>query len=393
MVDFCPDDTPQLQAWRGEVRAFLEEALPNGMRFDYDYDEDEERWAEYLAFWRKVGAKGWVALTWPKAYYGQDRSAIEKWILQEEFAAHDVPMYPVIGTAVSAAVLRHGTHEQRLRHLKGIAEVTVLWGEGYTEPGAGSDLASLTTRAHRDGDFWVLNGQKTLGTAAHHCQWMNVLARTDPDSKRHNGVSCFMVPLDTPGISMTPLHNMGGGRQNHTFFDNVRVPADCLLGDEGQAWSQIWFGQGGERLDNALPGPEPFSFRVQALMDDLLEYCRTTKRGGVPLSQDPVIRLQLAELMTGVELVKLQTFELFSNIKSRTRQADISQLYLKEFWPRQAQIAMEIVGPMAQVAGGRWARLEGRFQHFFLSSFGNHAGGTSQLKRMTFATRGLGLPR
>ena len=237
MVDFCPDDRPALKAWRGEVRAFLEEALPNGMRFDYDYDEDEDRWAEYLAFWRKVGQKGWVSLTWSKDYYGLGRPAIEKWILQEEFAAYDVPMYPIIGTAVSAGLLRHGTHEQRLRHLKGIAEVTTLWGEGYTEPGAGSDLASLTTRAHWDGEAWLLNGQKTLGTAAHRAHWMSVLARTDPEGKRHNGISCFLVKLDSPGVSMTPLHNMGGGQQNHTFFDNVRVPADCLL--RGSDWPAI----------------------------------------------------------------------------------------------------------------------------------------------------------
>jgi alkylation response protein AidB-like acyl-CoA dehydrogenase len=393
MVDFCPDDTPELKAWRGEVRAFLKEALPNGMRFDYDYDEDDARWEDYLAFWRKVGQKGWIALTWSKDYYGLGRPAIEKWILQEEFTAYDVPMYPAIGLQVSVALLRHGTPEQRRKHLKGIAECTTLWGEGYTEPGAGSDLASLTTRAHRDGDHWVLNGQKTLGTAAHRCQWMMALARTDPNAKAHSAISCFMVPLDAPGVTMTALHNMGGGQQNHTFFDNVRVPAENMVGDENQAWSQIWFHQGGERMDNALPGPEPFMFRVQALIDDLLDYCRTTKRGGVVMSQDSVVRLQLAELISGVEIVKLHAFEAYSNAASRQRGIDISQLYVKEFWPRQAQIAMEIVGPMAQIAGGRWAQLEGRFQHFFLASFGNHAGGTSQLKRMTYATRGLGLPR
>jgi alkylation response protein AidB-like acyl-CoA dehydrogenase len=393
MVDFCPDDTAELRAWRGEVRAFLEEALPGGMHFDYDYDEDPERWAPFLAFWRKVGRKGWVGLTWPKEYYGLGRPAIDKWILLEEFAAYNVPMYPVIGTSVCNALLRHGTHEQRLRHLKGIAEVTTLWGEGYTEPGAGSDLAALTTRAHLDGDHWVLNGQKTLGTAAHHCQWMNVLARTDPDAKRHAGITCFMVPLDSPGVSMTPLHNMGGGQQNHTFFDNVRVPLDCQLGEVNQAWNQIWFGMGGERLDKGLPGYDAFAYRVAAMVGDLVGYCRTSTRGGVPLAQDPVIRLQLAELISSAELMKLHAVEMYSNISTRNYQPDFSQLYFKEFWPHLAQVAMEIVGPMAQVKGGRWARLEGRIQQFFLTSFGNHAGGTAQLKRMTFATRGLGLPR
>jgi alkylation response protein AidB-like acyl-CoA dehydrogenase len=399
MVDFCSDDTPQLKAWRGEVRAFLEQALPGGMIFDFDYDEDDARWETYLAFWRKVGEKRGISLTWPTEYYGLGRSAIEKWILQEEFCAYGVPSYPVIGLAVAGAILRLGTPEQRRRHLKGIAEATVLWGEGYTEPNAGSDLAALTTRAHFDGEHWILNGQKTLGTASHRCQWMSVLARTDPNAKPHVGISCFLVPLDAPGVSMTPLHNMAGGQQNHTFFDNVRLPADCLLGDVNQAWSQVWFSAGGERLDSAGPSPDPWQMRILRMLNLVLQYCRETRRNGRPLSEDPVIRLQLAELVMGVEMIKLDTLEAYSDAMSRDfaggrpARSSLTQAYFKEFWPRMAQICMEIVGPMAQIQGGRWAVLDGLVQQYFRASFGNHAGGTAQLKRMALATRGLGLPR
>jgi len=397
MVDFCADDTPELQAWRREVRDFLKESLPGEVRgFCYDYDEDEGRWAKYLEFWRKVGQKGWVALTWPKEYYGQGRSAIEKWILHEEFCAAGAPSYPVIGLSVSAALLRHGTHEQRLRYLKGIAEVTTLWGEGYTEPEAGSDLANLSTRAHLDGDHWVINGQKTLGTAAHQAQWMFVLARTDPESRKHAGISAFLVPLDSPGISFGPLDNMAGGRQNHTFFDNVRVPADSVVGDLGQAWNQVWFGMGGERLDRGGPVPEPWQLRTVVLLNDLQQYCRETKRGGVPLADDPIIRQQLGELTIGVEVLRLDPYQYMSNMTNGIRTGPISNVspaYFKEFWPHLAQVCMEIVGPLAQVQGGKWAQLQGRVEHHFRSSFGNHAGGTAQLKRMVLATRGLGLPR
>ena len=399
MVDFCPDDTPELKAWRMEVRGFLEEHWPVGKVFDYDYDEDEARWKEGRDFWIKVGKKGWTALTWSKDYYGLGRSAIEKWILHEELNACGAPVYPVIGLAVAGAILRLGTHEQRRQHLKGIAEGTVLWGEGYTEPSAGSDLASLTTRAHRDGDFWVLNGQKTLGTAAHHCTWMSVLARTDPDSVKHNGISCFLVPLDTPGIQMLPLHNMADGQQNQTFFENVRIPADCLLGEEGNAWNQVWFGIGGDNLDNAGPIPDPHQFRVMRMLNETLRYCRETTRGGIPLSDDPVIRLKLGELVAGVETMKLMAFETDSDaIQSGARgrgamRPNLNQAYYKEFWPHLAQTYMEIVGPLAQIKGGKWAQLEGQFERYFRASFGNHAGGTAQLKRMVLATRGLGLPR
>jgi 3-oxocholest-4-en-26-oyl-CoA dehydrogenase alpha subunit len=399
MVDFCPDDTEQLKAWRREVHDFLRETLPDKPVFDYDYDEDEKGWAVCRQFWRKVGAKGWIALTWPTEYFGQGRSVIEKWILQEEFSNYGVPSHPAIGFQTADHILRLGTHEQKKRHLKGIAEATTLWGEGFSEPGAGSDLAALTTRAHLDGDHWVINGQKTLGTAAHECQWMLVLARSDPNSVKHEGISCFLVPLDTPGVVMTPLHNMAGGRQNHTFFDNVRVDQDLVLGDIGQAWNQVWFRLGGAPLAGRAATPDPWQFRMMRILNAVLRYCRETKKNGRPLSEDPVVRLQLAEIILGIEVIKLDVYKNHSDVVTarlgygRYSTPNLDMIFYKEFWPRMAQICMEIVGPMSQIQGGRWAVLEGHVQHFFRASFGNHAGGTSQIKRMTFATRGLGLPR
>ncbi|MGE0388071.1 MAG: acyl-CoA dehydrogenase family protein [Gammaproteobacteria bacterium] len=399
MIDFEPDDTPALKAWRAEVRAFLKEALPDGMRWDYDYDEDPENWKKGIDFWRKVGQKGWVALTWPKDCYGQERSAIEKWILAEEFTAYDAPAYPVIGLFVADCILRLGTPEQRRRHLKGIAEATTLWGEGYTEPGAGSDLATLKTRADWDGSHWVINGQKTFGTAGHFCQWMAVLARTDQQAPKHAGISCFLVPLDTPGISMAPLHNIAGGRQNHTFFDNVRVPADSVLGDVNQAWNQVWFRMGGEKRDRAGPVYHDHPYRVVNMVGRLVRYCRETERDGRPISEDPAIRPQLAELLLGAETLKMIWREHYGRFASKSvspfgeAAAALDQIVYKEWWPHLAQKAMEIVGPLAQIQGGKWARLQGQIQYFYRTGFGNHAGGTSQLKRMILATRGLGLPR
>jgi alkylation response protein AidB-like acyl-CoA dehydrogenase len=400
MIDFTPDDTPELKAWRAEVREFLETELPEGMHFDYDFSEDPEGWDAYLAFWRKVGEKGWVALTWPKEYYGQARSAIEHWIMHEEFSAHAAPSYPIIGMAVASAILRHGTHEQRLKHLKGIAEVTTLWGEGYTEPGAGSDLASLTTRAHLDGDHWVINGQKTLGTAAHRAQSMFVLARTDPNAKPHAGISAFLVPLDAPGVTMLPLHNMADGQQNQTFFDNVRVPVENLIGTPHQAWSEVWFRQGGESLDNAGPAPEAWTFRMQRALNLVRRFVHENSRGGRPLIEDPLVRQQLAELEMSMQLVRLHVAESYSNFAHRRSRigsfvytSNLHLSFYKELAPRFTQICMEIVGPASQIQSGPWAHLEGRLEKAFRASFGNHAGGTPQLKRMTLATRGLGLPR
>jgi len=400
MVDMLIDDTPQLIAWRQEVRGFLDAELPGGMHFDFDFDEDPDRWALYRAFWRKVGERKWISLTWPTEYYGLGRSVQERYILQEEFCNHGVPAHPVIGLPVADAILRLGTPEQRRRHLKGIAEASVVWGEGYTEPGAGSDLASLTTRADRDGDYWVINGEKTLGTAAHWCEWMFVLARTDPNSKKHAGISAFAVPLNLPGISMAPLRNMADGQQNVTFFDNVRIPADGLIGDEGQAWNQVWFSQGGEQLDPPGPAPDPWLYRLQRMVALIRRFVRETRRGGRLLWDDPVVRLQLAELEMGVEILRMHTRENYSNVVTgRMRSgspilvAHLQQAWYKEQWPRMAQLAMEVVGPMSQLQGGPGAVLHGKIEQAFRASFGNHAGGTSQLKRMVLATRGLGMPR
>jgi alkylation response protein AidB-like acyl-CoA dehydrogenase len=185
---------------------------------------------------------------------------------------------------------------------------------------------------------------------------------------------------------------MADGQQNQTFFENVRIPADCLLGDEGQAWNQVWFGLGGDKLDNALAAPDPHEFRVLRMMNEMIRYCRETKRGGVPLADDPVIRHKLGELIVGVEALKLMSYEAYSvaskGVGGRgAARTYMHQGYYKELWPHLAQTYMEIIGPLAQIKGGRWAQLQGEAERYFRASFGNHAGGTSQLKRMVLATR------
>jgi alkylation response protein AidB-like acyl-CoA dehydrogenase len=389
--------SPEHEAWRHEVRAFLDEEMtPEIEGFVWDYSEDDAAWEATRAFWQKAGAKGWVGLTWPKEFGGSEKSAIEKWIFYEELWDRRAPEYPLIGMQVAGHVLRLGTPEQRALHVPGIASGDVLWAEGFSEPNAGSDLASLETRAVRDGDEWVLNGQKTFGSAAQRADWMIVLARTDPSVPKHAGLTCFLVPLDTPGISMTPMLNIVGGRQNQTFFDDVRLPLNCQLGTVNRAWQEIWFQLGGERLDRGGPVPSPREAILGHVLDMLVDYCRETSRNGAPLIKDPVVRMQIAELMIGVEALRLMEFESlwrFERGEPSPYGSYLSQTIYKEFWPRMAEIAMNIVGPLGQVRSGRWAPLAGAIEHFYRTSFGNHAGGTSQVKRMVLATRGLGLPR
>ncbi|MDA3040951.1 MAG: acyl-CoA dehydrogenase family protein, partial [Actinomycetota bacterium] len=269
---------------------------------------------------------------------------------------------------------------------------------GYSEPNAGSDLASLRTRAVRDGDDWVINGQKTFCTAGHWCNWMIIFARTDPDpSKRHRGISCFLANMENePAIELTPLNNIADGRQNVVYFDDLRVPDAMMLGDLNEAWNQVWFRLGGDPLpvfDDDDSGPEieyePPVDGYAWVLDQLLQYCKETRRGGRALIDDPSVREQLTELAIGVEVGKVMGLEGFDCPYG----VHLHQAITKEFQPEFGQICMEILGPLGLIQKGRWAPLGGEIDRIYRRSFGNHAGGTSQVKRMTVATRVLGLPR
>lgn len=396
-MEIRPTTTPRLEALREEVRTWLEENLPPEYEgFVWDFNEDAEDWSFYRDFWKKQGAKGWIEPHWPAEYGGAEMSTRAAQVVRDEFGRRRAGGLAGIGMSVGPCILRLGTEAQKKAFLPGMAAGEIMWGEGYTEPGSGSDLASLRTRAERDGDEWVINGQKTFCTAGHHCNWIIIAARTDPDySLRHKGISYFLSPMDAPGIELRPLYNIADGRQNHVFLDDLRVPADRMLGDLNQGWSQIWFGIGGNPLPTFAdddPGPEmdyePPRIGQAWLLDQLVQYCRETERFGRPLSEDSAIRRQLAELTVEVEIQKMTGYEGTCPYGSHLHQA-----MSKELQPRFAQACMDIIGPLAQIQTGKWAPLAGEFDRLYRRSFGNHAGGTSQLKRMVVATRALGLPR
>jgi alkylation response protein AidB-like acyl-CoA dehydrogenase len=300
-------------------------------------------------------------------------------------------------------ILRLGTEEQKLAFLPGIAGGQIFFAEGYTEPDAGSDLASLRTSARFDGKDWVITGQKTHTTAAHHMNWIIIAAHTDPSSRSHRGISYFLSPTTAPGIQFQPLYNLSGGRQHHTFLDEVRVPPNRVLGDLHHGWQQVWFGQGGNAIPTYTdddPGPKveyepPLTEDVQYglgtwILDQLISYCRQTTRNGSPISRDPLVRAQLAEMAIGIEIEKLVSYETDCSYPNGS---SIHQAVTKEFVCDFAQRCMDILGPLSQIESGAWAPLAGQIQQLYRLSFSNHGLGTSQIKRMVVATRTLGLPR
>jgi alkylation response protein AidB-like acyl-CoA dehydrogenase len=396
-MDISFTTTPRLEALRAEVRAWLDAELPPEYEgFQWDFEEDLDRWAFYRRFWKKQGAQRWLEPTWPREYGGAEMSARQARIVQEELDRRRAGGFAGIGMQVGPAILRLGTDEQKAFFLPQMAAGEIMWAEGYTEPDAGSDLASLRTRAVLDGDEWVIDGQKTFCTAGHHCNWMIIAARTDPDaSKRHKGISYFLAPLPSPGIELRPLENIADGRQILVLIDGLRVPANRMLGDLNQGWQQVWFGLGGSPIPTFAdddPGPEeeyePGPTGHAWVLDELVRYCQQTTRAGRPLIDDPVVRMQLAELEIGVEAEKLLWYD-----RGRSYGMHLTAAIVKEFQPEFAQTCMDILGPLGQIQTGEWAPLAGEIDRIYRRSFGNHAGGTSQVKRMVVATRVLGLPR
>lgn len=378
--------------WRAEVREFLREELPAGKEFYLDYDEDDERWAFAVEFSKRVAAKGWIGLTWPRRYGGLDRSVVEQYILTEEFHLAEAPLINLIGWSLTAGILLYGgTDAQKAAMLPDIAQMKTVWAEGLTEPGAGSDLAALSTSARPAGRNWIVNGQKTYTTFGARADVLLTIARTDTSrNRRHEGLSILAVDLRAPGVTIQPLWNIAGGRQNHIFLDNVTVPESQLIGEPNRGWEYITrsFYSGG------VPFLRHSTMERKYMM--LLEYCRTARRGGRLLVDQPGVRASLAEMSVMIEAQRvLAETALSDTVHGRRSEAgSMYQVLAKEYIPRFAQLAYEVAGPLAQLApGSGYATLAGEVQAWYLQAFGNHAAGTPQIKRMVLATRSLGLPK
>lgn len=388
--------TPRLEDLRKRVREWLDRELPPEYEgFRWDFEERDEQWAFYREFWRKLGAQGWIAPTWPKRYGGLEYSRREAAIVDEELDRRGAGRLAGIGEAVGPILLRLGTEAQKERFLPGMAAGEILWAEGYTEPGAGSDLASLRTKAEWDGEHWRITGQKTFCTGAHHCNWIIIAARTDPKAARkQDGISFFLAPLDDPRITLYPLHNIADGRQNQIFLDGVKVPHDQLVGELNRGWQQVWLKQGGAAIPEfpfVDPGPEteyqPEPTGPGKILQRLVDYCRDTTIDGRPRIADPQIRARLVQMA-----IETEALRLIEHDAAPPYGPALYQAMEREHRAAFAQACMEILGPTGLIQDGELAPLAGDIDRLYRRSFGNHAGGTSQIKRLLIA-RALGLPR
>ncbi len=382
-------------AFRQEVRAWLmdhwfgerktaHESLP----FE-DQGWDEEFAAELIR-------QGWNGIAWPKAFGGQERTPMEELAYIEEMNWADAPL-STLGAGpniVAPAIMAFGSREQMEKYIPPIARGEAVYCLGYSETEAGSDLASLRTRASADGDEWVINGQKiwcTLGDKANHI-WL--AARIDPDAKpKHAGISVFLVPMDTPGVSIEPSMAMYGHTFCNVFLDDVRVSADKLVGKVNGGWYVIGHALASERI--VMGGHVS---RTHALFDELTEYIKTAKVNGKPLRSDPVVRDRIGALAADLETARrfvMRSVLMMEQGKVPVYEAAICKAFSSELQQRVTETALDMLGMSATLEiGTASAPLNGKIEQSLRQSIMYVVGGgTNEIQRNLIALKGLGLPR
>ena len=384
--------TPTEQQFRDELRAWLEANLPPP--FDGARNEEEKgEYFNYLRDWqRKVCEGGWAALSWPKEYGGRGAALIEQAIFQEEWArAEAPPLINVLGLSlIGPTIIAVGTKEQKERFLPKILSAVEIWCQGFSEPNAGSDVASLSTKAVRDGDDFIVNGQKTWTSLAHASDWCLLLVRTDPAAQKHKGITALLVNMRSEGVTVRPLKQMTGESGfNEVFFSNVRVPVANVLGEINKGWHTAIATLMNERAHLGTG----IYIQFKRTLDALIARARETNRSGKPASEDPVIRQKLAQAFLELEVFRLTNLRALSKMASSSvpgPEGSILKIFWSEMNQRLQQIAMETLGPHAQLKDFD----EGRWVYSYLRARGNTIeAGTSEIQRNIVAERVLGLPK
>jgi alkylation response protein AidB-like acyl-CoA dehydrogenase len=391
-VDF--DFTPEQQAFLAEVEAFLDANEDPEV-----FDPTRENMAQIVdtperrAFMKKVSERGWMGITWPEEYGGQDGDGVYEYLLNEALARRGGPQIGKGVGIVGKTILRHGSDKLKQEFLPKILNAEVEFAVGYSEPDAGSDAASMQLQAVRDGDEWVLNGQKIWTTSAHFADWYWVGARTDPDAPKHSGITLFLIPMDHPGLTIQGIWTMGDERTNAVYFDDVRVPNDYVVGEQGRGFQYI-----SEALD--LERFTMFTFSpIKARLDLLVKHVRDASRDGEPLKDDPVTRQRIAALATQAEVARVLGYRfLAKSVKggaAPTAEASEYKLFATEFSKVLADASMDVCGPGAQLrVGTEEAPMKGRaestYRYTVLDTIG---GGTSEVQKNIISRRKLGLPK
>ncbi len=388
--------TPEEETFRQELRTWLEANLPESYDpQEFDRIDAHARFEFQRAWQKKAYDAGWVGIHWPKEYGGRGASLMEMFIYnQEMYRAHAPRFANTLGLIMSGPTVFHwGTEEQKKRYLPKILSGEEIWCEGLSEPNAGSDLASLQTRAVEDGDYFVVNGQKVWTSYAHQADFIQLFVRTDPNAAKHRGITCLIVDMKTPGVTVRPLVQITGDAEfNEVFFEDVRVSRTNMLGPLHEGWKVLVTTLMHERagIGSELP--------VHRHLAELIRIAKTIEINGKPATEDPAVRQKLAQF--SIESMAI-TYNMFRGFSKRLKgtppgpEGSINKLFGSELNIRIANFATELLGSYAQLAqgsphtidNGRWSRAALSYR---LLTIG---GGTSEIQRGILGDRMLGLPK
>jgi alkylation response protein AidB-like acyl-CoA dehydrogenase len=409
-------DNPQQAEFRQEVRDFIRNRLPQryraaleaeddggegeadglvaGWQADRKSEEPERRntaieWANALA------ERGWIAPHWPKEYGGAGLGVMEQFIYNQEMAESGAPSVGGMGVSlIGPTVIVHGDEEQKQEHLSKILSGEVAWAQGYSEPGAGSDLASLQTRAVRDGDDYVINGQKIWTSGAQYADWLFALVRTDPEAPKHRGISFVVMDIKTPGITVRALTDMGWAQPfNETFFEDVRIPVKNRIGEENRGWYV-----GMTLLDferSGISGAISYARQLRKLV----EFVNTENGRQMARPDLDTVRLEIADRHIETEVLFNFAFRIVSMQNKGmvpNYEASVNKLFGSELHQRLARTGTKAFGLYGNVwdAKSKQAPMRAQFTHDYIRSVPHTIfSGTSEIQRNVIATRGLGLPR
>lgn len=385
--------TPEQEQFVKDFQNYLRTHMTAELKDELDKELAYSESAICLKFIRQMGHDGWLGVGWPKEFGGQGRSPIEQHLFFEiaHYEGAPLPVLPL--NTVGPSLMRFGSEEQKKEFLPRILRGEVEISIGYTESDAGTDLASIKTAAVRDGDYYIINGAKVFTSLAHTSDYIWLAARTDPTApKKHHGISVFLIPMNTPGITIKPLYTMPGERNNYTFYDNVRVPKSCLIGEENKGWKYITTQLDFERIMLSPSSP------MRRNIEDTIRWAKETKVDGTPIIEHQGVKTTLAELLMEVEVLKILNYQvawLITNGVVPYAEASMVKVFGSELYQRVNGTLLQIMGQYGQLqAQSKWAPLRGRVEKAFRSDivfiFG---GGAIEVQKNIIAMAGLGMPR
>ncbi|MEE2677429.1 MAG: acyl-CoA dehydrogenase family protein [Myxococcota bacterium] len=385
--------TPEQKKLRSEIRSYYRDLFTPELRAAFDAELEQMGGPVFREIVQRMGKDGWLGIGWPKEYGGQARSPLDQFIFWDETYRARAPLHIIPVLTIGPALMEHGSEEQKRAILPKILSGELFFGVGYTEPTAGTDLASLQTRATRENGSWVINGQKIFTTFAHTADYIWLAARTDPDAPKHAGISLILVPTDTPGFSVTPIWTLGKERTNATYYQDVRVPVSNTVGPEGGGWTLITSQLNHERIALAIPG------HCEAMMDEVWRHAADTPApGGGTMLDQQWVQVNLARVYAKLRAVQVLNWRsAWSMTEGVPDMAEASALKVMgtEFFVEAYNLLLEITGAAGVVLEGEpgclfGGLLETAYRGATTLTFG---GGVNEVQRDIIAAAGLGMPR